>query len=136
LTAAALYTPFSAENQTECEDRLVDTYGPEMAEAIRVGRATKATKPARIGESMAEMARIEGWRVAGFTAGKPVDPADPKAHLALIARLWGRDCAPGAYAGLPDLYMAHPDFIARFERIAPRYSTWLTHAMKDHAAQG
>jgi hypothetical protein len=39
------------------------------------------------------------------------------------------------YAGLADLYLSHPDFVARYEAIAPGFTEYLTRAMKLHAAR-
>jgi hypothetical protein len=50
-----------------------------------------------------------------------------------MARLWGKPCPAEGYHGLADLYLSHPDFVARYERLAPQFSQWLPDAMKAHA---
>jgi len=54
---------------------------------------------------------------------------------ALMARLWGRACPPEAVVGLADIYAEHADFVARNERLSPRFFAWLPAAMKAHAAR-
>ena len=34
---------------------------------------------------------------------------------------------------LADLFLSHPDFVARYETLAPGFAVWLTDAMKAHA---
>jgi hypothetical protein len=48
--------------------------------------------------------------------------------------MWGKDCDMAAYAGLADMYLSHPDFVARYELLAEGFSQWLPQAMKDFAA--
>ena len=86
---------------------------------------------------MAALARIEGDLVRAFEAGS--GPGAPsltpllEAHRTWVAARWARSCGPDAYAGLADLYLAHPDFVARYEALAPGFSAFLTDAMKAHA---
>jgi hypothetical protein len=49
--------------------------------------------------------------------------------------MWGKPCPPQAYVGLADLYLAHPDFVKRYETIEPGFADYLTTAMKAHAAR-
>ena len=72
-------------------------------------------------------------------SGRPEDAALADVldrHRAWVGRMWNRDCPLQAYAGLADLYLDHPDFVARFEAIAPGFSAWLPAAMKARAARG
>jgi hypothetical protein len=69
-------------------------------------------------------------------------PADSKAlepllrrHRAWIATMWDKPCPPGAYHGLADLHLGHPDFVARYETIAPGFSDYHAASMKAHAAR-
>jgi hypothetical protein len=52
-----------------------------------------------------------------------------------MAKLWGKPCPAEGITGLADLYLSHPDFVARYERLAPGFSQWLPTAMKAHAAR-
>jgi hypothetical protein len=65
-------------------------------------------------------------------AADPVDRLIER-HRAWVAAAWDRPCPPQAYAGLAEVYLSHPDFIARYEAIAPGFAVWLTDAMKAHA---
>jgi MerR family transcriptional regulator, thiopeptide resistance regulator len=55
-------------------------------------------------------------------------------HRAWVSAMWGRPCSAERYSGLADLYLAHPDFVARYERIEPGFAVYLTSAMKRHTA--
>ena len=52
------------------------------------------------------------------------------------AAAWDKPCPPAAYSGLADLYLSHPDFVKRYETIAPGFAEFLVAAMKAHAAKG
>jgi hypothetical protein len=54
-------------------------------------------------------------------------------HRAWVASMWGRPCSPKSYAGLADLYLEHPDFVSRYERIEKQFTQYLTSAMRLHA---
>ena len=54
-------------------------------------------------------------------------------HRAWVAVAWDKPCPPDAYAGLADMYLSHPDFVARYEALGPGFAVWLTDAMKAHA---
>ncbi len=49
---------------------------------------------------------------------------------------WHRPCPPRSYSGLADLYLAHPDFVARYETLEKGFAEYLTRAMKVHAQKG
>lgn len=130
-----LYKPFPAEKQAEYEAWLVKTYGADMAEAIAVSKAHLAGAPEGIADRMAQLAEIEGALVAAFECGlAEVDDLLDR-HRAWVALMWGKDCPKDAYAGLADMYLAHPDFVARYEALAPKFSQWLPMVMKDYAAR-
>ncbi|MBO9582487.1 MAG: TipAS antibiotic-recognition domain-containing protein, partial [Sphingobium sp.] len=44
-------------------------------------------------------------------------------------------CPPEAYAGLADLYLAHPDFRTNFDKAGEGFTDWLVAAMKAYAAR-
>jgi hypothetical protein len=54
-------------------------------------------------------------------------------HRAWVGSMWGRPCTADAYAGLAELYLSHPDFILRYETIAPGFAAYLAKAMKAYA---
>jgi DNA-binding transcriptional MerR regulator len=136
-----LYRGFAPEKQAEYEDWLVDRFGGNMRERIEENKA----KVAALGpEGMA--ARLAEGEAAGvalanaFKSGAaPDDPANApllKRHHAWIATMWERVCPPEAYAGLADLYLAHPDFRVNFDKNGEGFTDWLVAAMKAYAARG
>ncbi|MEM8589855.1 MAG: MerR family transcriptional regulator [Pseudomonadota bacterium] len=135
---ADLYKGFSPEKQAAYEDWLTDAYGDGMEEKIEATRAyLKDWSDRDHADAMAELAELEAAiakQMAEGTAPQSAD-LDPllDRHRAWVARMWGRDCTPDAYAGLADLYLAHPDFAARYEAIASGFTEFLTEAMKAYA---
>ena len=134
-----LYTPFDAATQTAHEEWLIDTYGADMAAAIATSKQAVAKLPDGIAGAMARLSDYETSLVAEFQQGRAADDGELddilSKHRALMAELWGKPCPPEAYAGLADMYLSHPDFVARYERLAPRFSQWLPAAMKSYAGR-
>ena len=85
----------------------------------------------------AELQQLEEALAGALRNG--VDPASHgidlliTRHRAWVAAMWGRPCSPESYSGLADLYLAHPDFVARYERIEKGFAEYLASAMKLHA---
>ena len=52
-----------------------------------------------------------------------------------VALMWNKPCPPDAFAGLADLHLSHPDFVARHETIAPGFSAYRAEAMKAYAGR-
>jgi hypothetical protein len=48
---------------------------------------------------------------------------------------WGRSAPVSAYAGLADVYLAHPDFVARYESIETGFAEYLATAMRSWAGR-
>ncbi|MEM7636914.1 MAG: MerR family transcriptional regulator [Pseudomonadota bacterium] len=132
-----LYTPFSAQQQTEYENWLIAEYGPDMAESITVSKAAVEQLPDGMAGAMQRLQDIETRLVAAYESGSPFE-ADGihsilERHRALMTDMWGRECSADGFAGLADMYTSHPDFVARYERLSPKFSSWLPAAMKAHA---
>ncbi|MCP8883412.1 MerR family transcriptional regulator [Devosia sp. XJ19-1] len=124
----------SAEKQAVYEAWLVDRYGPDMETDIEASRkAATAMSDAERAAWMAELKTIEEGLAEGLRQGLPPQAAalDPmiERHRSWVARSWGRECSPEAYAGLADIY-EHPDFRKRYEAIAPGFAGYLVSAMK------
>jgi DNA-binding transcriptional MerR regulator len=137
---ADLYKGFSAERQAGYEAWLIERYGePMKADIARSQQAMARMGPDGQAAMMDTLRDIETALAEGMTRG--IDPASDVVdgliarHRAWVAAAWDKPCPPAAYAGLADLYLSHPDFIARFETIAPGFAAWLTDAMKAHAAR-
>ena len=130
-----LYKPFSSEKQAVYEAWLVDTYGEDMADAITNSKAHLQDVAGGMEHRMEKLKDLEAALVEAFQSG--ADAADDlcEAHRAWVAAMWGKECSKQAYAGLADMYLSHPDFVARYEALAPRFSQWLPKAMKAYAAQ-
>lgn len=139
MTAEDLYRPFSAARQAQCQDWLVSTYGDDMAERIEASNAAIQHLPDGMEGAMARLEDIETRLVGAFEAA--TDPSSDQIHNVLedhrrlMAQFWGQDCPPEGYDGLAKLYRSHPDFVARYERLSPKFSEWLPLAMEAHAAR-
>ncbi|GAB5511577.1 MAG: MerR family transcriptional regulator [Hyphomicrobiales bacterium] len=139
MAANDLYTPFSDAKQAEYETWLIETYGSEMADAIATSKQAIAESPEGLEGAMEDLKNMEAQLVKAFKAGNKPQSIDQhgllEQHRALMARFWGKPCPSASYGGLADLYLSHPDFVARFERLAPHFSQWLPAAMKAHASR-
>lgn len=135
-----LYEGFSPEKQAEYEDWMVDRFGGDMRQRIEdsksklnsLGNEGMAAHLAEGGEVSAPLAAAFANRV------EPEDPANDALlarHHAWIAKMWDRACPPEAYAGLADLYLAHPDFRTQFDKNGEGFLDWMTTAMKAYAAR-
>ena len=127
----------SPEKQAAYEQWLIDRYGNDME--VQIERSRKAMSEMgkdEMAAMMRELEVVEQGLAEGLRRGIPPQAAslDPmiERHRAWVARSWGRDCAPAAYAGLADIY-EHPDFRARYEAIAPGFADYLITAMKSWA---
>ncbi|TQV77949.1 MerR family transcriptional regulator [Denitrobaculum tricleocarpae] len=134
-----LYKPFSASRQAEYEAWLTSEYGAEMAAGIAASKASVEKLPEGMAGAMAQLREIESDLVASYEAGGAPD-ADRlhdqlERHRDWVEQMWGRACDAEAFAGLADMYWSHPDFVARYEKLSPRFSGWLPAAMKAHAAR-
>jgi DNA-binding transcriptional MerR regulator len=139
MSNADLYKGFSAEKQAEYEAWLIGRFGEPMREGIAHSRRrfesrTTPDNTALMGElQQVEEALAEACR-------RDIDVASPavdgliRRHRAWVALMWDKPCPPQAYSGLADLYQSHPDFVARYERLAPGFTEYLVRAMKAHAA--
>ncbi|MES0872119.1 MerR family transcriptional regulator [Pseudovibrio sp. SCP19] len=125
-----LYKPFSAQQQADYEDWLVETYGPEMAEAIEKAHKHAEESPERFSKNRIKRLReIETALVESYEAGAAPESVDLTAHQNWVSDMWGQPCDAQAYRKLSELYLAHPDFIARFETLSQGFSRWLSTAM-------
>jgi DNA-binding transcriptional MerR regulator len=138
---ADLYRGFSAERQAEYEAWLIERYGDPMKDDI--ARSQKARAKMSEAEQQAVMDQLRDIETAlaeGMKCG--IDPAAGAIdrvitrHRAWVAAAWDKPCPPQAYSGLADMYKSHPDFVKRYETIAPGFTDFLVTAMKAHAAKG
>jgi DNA-binding transcriptional MerR regulator len=138
MANADLYRGFNAEKQAEYEAWLIGKYGEPMREDIaRSRKRYDRLAPEEQSALMAELQQIE--EALAEACRRDIDPAAKvvgglvRRHRAWVAMMWDKPCPPEAYAGLADLYLSHPDFGSRFEKIAPGFTAYLVRAMKVHA---
>ncbi len=135
---AELYKGISSEKQAEYEAWLIERYGGDMPERIETSRKTwseltKAEQQAMQDELRElELGIAEGLRRNVPRESRSLDPLLER-HRSWVSMMWDRPCPPQAYAGLADLYLSHPDFIARYEAIEPGFAEYLAGAMKAYA---
>ena len=130
MTIEDLYKPFSAQKQLEYQNWLVETYGPDMAAAVAKIQAHARNHTANQSEApLKRLQEVEAALVNSYEAGVSPDSADLTAHQAWVAEMWGYPCDANAYGKLSEIYLAHPDFIARFEALSAGFSKWLSTAM-------
>jgi DNA-binding transcriptional MerR regulator len=125
----------SPEKQAEYERWLVEKYGPEIHDYIAVSRQkTDSMSDAERASLMGELEEIEQGLAEGLRRGIPPQSAslDPLVarHRNWVTTMWNQPAPLEAYAGLADTYLAHPDFIARYERIEKGFAEYLATAMR------
>lgn len=138
MANADLYKGFSAEKQSQYEAWLSEKYGEPMRAEIAHSKQAYAKLSAAEQEALGrEYAEVE-QALAGalrheLEPGAPGVDALIRRHRAWVAAMWGGPCTAQAYAGLADLYLSHPDFVERYERIEKGFAQYLAQAMKLHA---
>ena len=133
-----LYKPFPAEKQAEYEAWLVRTYGADMAEAVQRAKQAEREDPTDFRpEKIAELKDIEAKLVQAMKEGLNGTDLDTllDRHRGWVGDMWKSPREKDVYVGLADMYLAHPDFVARYEALAPKFSQWLPKVMKEYAAR-
>ena len=127
------------ENMTDKDlySGIVSPHKQKEHEAWLEKKGWGTAAPAAPGD-MEALKAIEGGLVEKLKAGVAADDAalDPLVarHRDWVAQSWGRDCPPAAYANLAEIYQ-HPDFVARYEALAPGFADYLTTAMRSWASR-
>lgn len=125
----------SPEKQAEYEAWLEATYGPEIREHIAVSRQKRdRMSDAENAAMMNELRTIETGLAEALRRGLPpqstsLDPLLAR-HRDWVEAMWNQPAPLEAYAGLADTYLAHPDFVARYEQIEAGFAEFLATAMK------
>jgi DNA-binding transcriptional MerR regulator len=136
-----LYKGFSPEKQAGYEAWLIERYGEPLRVGIESAKAAQermspAERKTFIDSQTEELRDVEAALAGALRNG--LDPGSDGVdlliarHRAWVAAMWGRPCPMDGYSGLADLYLAHPDFVARYESIEPGFAVYLTTAMKRH----
>ena len=142
MVNADLYKGFSPEKQAGYEDWLIEKYGAPMRTGIARVRKSWAKRSAAERKEFLEASGRELYEVEQSLVGALRNGVDPDSdvvdqlidrHRAWVAMMWDRPCSPSSYSGLADLYLAHPDFVARYEAMEKGFAEYLAGAMKLHA---
>src|SRR5689334_14818967 len=138
MANADLYKGFSPEQQAGYEAWLIERYGEPMRTGIERSRKSweklSAAEQAALGKELQELEQaLAGALRNGVNPSSDAIDALIARHRAWVAAMWGVPCRPERYAGLADLYLSHPDFVARYESIEKGFAEYLTSAMKIHA---
>jgi MerR family transcriptional regulator, thiopeptide resistance regulator len=135
MTDAALYAGIvDAKKQVEYDEWLSQRYGKGVQGDIEHSRRKmKNLSPSAKDAMMAELKDIEQALANEFSVG--VSPQSQTLDT-LIARHhtwvtwhWHDDAPLSQYAGLADMYLAHDDFVQRYESIAPGFAEFLAASM-------
>ena len=135
---ADLYKGISPDKQAEYEAWLVEQYGGDMPERIAASKlkygSLSAAEQQKLNEDLhdIEQGLAEGLR-RGVPMGSPSLEPLLKRHREWVSYMWDKPCPPDAYAGLAELYLSHPDFIARYETIEAGFAEYLSGSMKVYA---
>lgn len=140
MNADQLFEGFESPKQPEYEAWLVERGGDAMRAEIQTSRAhLKRQDRATIEARMAELETIEAALAAEQRAGAAPDAMSVvplvEQHRRWVAFMWGRECSPTAHGALAELYLAHPDFVARYESRQPGFARFLADAMRANAAR-
>ena len=135
---ADLYKGISPAKQAEYEAWLIERYGGDLPQHIAQSRKKYAAMTdAEKAELQNELLTVESAWADAMRNGVPAESTalDPLLwrHRAWVAAMWDRPCPPGAYHGLADLHLSHPDFVSRYDTIAPGFSDYHAASMKAYA---
>ncbi len=135
---AELYKGVSAEKQAEYESWLIEKYGGDMPERIEVGRRKyDSLSEAEKQKLQDELKQIDTDWVEAMKNGVPaastaLDPLMER-YRDWVAYMWNKPCPPEAMAGLADLHLGHPDFVARYEALGEGFSDYHAVTMQAYA---
>ncbi len=128
------------ETQAAYESWLEERHGSRIRTQLETGRyRMERLSTAEKDAMMAELKAVEQGLATALRGGVlpeacSLDPLIER-HFAWVESSWGGTATVSAYAGLADTYLAHPDFVARYERIAPGFAEFLAAAMRNWAAR-
>jgi len=126
--------------QAGYEAWLESRHGPAVRDDVTASRAHVGARSAEERDAaMKELRALEQGLAQGLrdgtAAGSPaLDPLVER-HRAWVSAAWNRPVPPAAYACLADTYLAHPDFVARYEAIEPGFAEYLAATMRGWAAR-
>lgn len=135
---SALFDGFDAGRQAAYEAEIRQRFGDCGERGIVHARSTMATwTPDDTAGFLAELREVETGLADAMAAGDAPDRPRVEALLARhrdrVGRSWPKPPDAQAYAGLADVYVSHPDFVARYEALRPGFAAWLAAAMRNYA---
>ncbi len=112
--------------KSKYEAWLIDRFGGDMAARIDQSRQRyESLTPAQREKLGADYGEVERALAEGLRRGVPPQSTALDSllarHRAWVAAMWSAPCSFERYAGLADLYLSHPDFVARYEQIEPGF---------------
>ncbi|TZF90356.1 MerR family transcriptional regulator [Lysobacter lacus] len=135
----SLFDGFDAARQATYEAEVKRRYGAHGERGIEHARRSMSTWTADDRTAFIdELRSIEAGLAQAMADGEPNDSPQVHAlldrHRAWVGRSWPKPPDAAAYAGLADMYVSHPDFVARYEAIGAGFADWLASAMRDYAS--
>jgi len=130
----------SPEKQAEYEVWLENRFGPEFADQVQSsGKNITVKGDAGRKAFMEELRDIETGLAEFCRKGIPpqsmaLDPLLAR-HWQWVQDRWAKSAPISAYSSLADIYLAHPEFVARYEAIQKGFANYLAAAMKSWAAR-
>ena len=131
----------SPEKHAEYERWLEGRFGEGIRDHIETRRAAwdKMSKD-DAAAMMAELKAVEQGLADGMKLGLKPDASELgpllERHRKWVQLGWGdKTVTAKAYEGLADIYVSHPDFVARYEAIAPGFAKFLHDAMLAEAGR-
>ncbi len=125
----------SPDKHAEYERWLEGRFGEGIRDHIESRRvAWDAMSKDEAAAMMAELKAVEQGLAEGMKLGLEPDSSQLapllERHRRWVQLGWAdKQVTAKAYEGLADIYVSHPDFVARYESIAPGFAEFLHHAM-------
>lgn len=140
MPAKDLYEGFTPQKQAEFETWLIEKSGSSIEAKIKHSKSHLAKSDTdAMQQKMIDLADIEAGLAQAMLDG--VAPTTKSVmdlldrHRNWVANMWDRECSLEAYEGLAQTYQAHPEFVARYERLAIGFSNYLPNAMQSYASK-
>jgi DNA-binding transcriptional MerR regulator len=139
MESEEMFAGFDPARQEAYERELVEDWGVSR-EAIATSRsAVRSLGPDGIAANEEQRAAVERALVALAEGGAAPDAERVLdvlvGHWELTGRYWGRPPSAEAYAGLGAMYVAHPDFRARYDAMQPGFAEWMSRAVAAYARE-
>lgn len=123
------------QKQADYEAWLEQQLGPEIRDHVESSRRKMAAlSPAEKDAMMSSLKDIEQELAEALRNGTPPEAQSLgpllDRHFSWVKQSWGQVAPVSAYAGLADTYLAHPDFVSRYEQIQLGFAEFLSKAIR------